>query len=223
MTTLAQTIDYARECRPTTPRQVYLWVHRFTGIKIPTMHVCQGHTGPFTMFSRQFLDRPDVATLARTTRIRQVVSIVDRNAHVEPVQPADGNTDPGRLAGEIKPDLSRTHRRNPRRRRSAGVGRRDVRDARSRCDPVQKRIVVKMLAASPTSVRGPHVASLKLDEVDEIKPDIREDAMGTCMEVRGVSSSVPDDLDVAPCRRADGRAARTRSNRAISVLQLLRL
>lgn len=47
-----------------------------------------------------------------------------------------------------------------------------------------------MLAASSTSVRGPHVASLKLDEVDEIKPDIREDAMGTCMEVRGVRASV---------------------------------
>jgi len=49
---------------------------------------------------------------------------------------------------------------------------------------------VSILAASPTSVRGPHVASLKLDEVDEIAPDIREAAIGMAMELRGVKASV---------------------------------
>ena len=49
---------------------------------------------------------------------------------------------------------------------------------------------VAMLAASSTSVLGPHVASLKLDEVDEIKPDIREQAAGTCMEKNGVKGSI---------------------------------
>ncbi len=49
---------------------------------------------------------------------------------------------------------------------------------------------VSLLAASPTSVRGPHVPSLKLDEVDEIEPDIRESAMGMAMEKRGCRSSV---------------------------------
>ena len=41
---------------------------------------------------------------------------------------------------------------------------------------------VSILAASATSVRGPHVPSLKLDEVDEIDSDIRESAMGMAME-----------------------------------------
>lgn len=49
---------------------------------------------------------------------------------------------------------------------------------------------VAMLAASSTSVLGPHGASLKLDEVDEIKPDIREQAAGTCKETRGVRGSI---------------------------------
>jgi hypothetical protein len=49
---------------------------------------------------------------------------------------------------------------------------------------------VSILAASPTSVRGPHVASLKLDEVDEIAPDIREAAIGMAMDLRGVKASV---------------------------------
>ncbi|MDG3005511.1 hypothetical protein [Paludisphaera mucosa] len=49
---------------------------------------------------------------------------------------------------------------------------------------------VSILAASPTSVRGPHVASLKLDEVDEIDPEIREAAIGMAMDLRGVKASV---------------------------------
>jgi hypothetical protein len=46
---------------------------------------------------------------------------------------------------------------------------------------------VSILAASRTSVRGPHVPTLILDEVDEIDPEIRESATGMCMERRGVS------------------------------------
>src|SRR5437763_12469746 len=49
---------------------------------------------------------------------------------------------------------------------------------------------VAILAASSTSVRGPHVPSLKLDEVDEIAPELREAAMGMCIERHGSSASV---------------------------------
>jgi hypothetical protein len=40
---------------------------------------------------------------------------------------------------------------------------------------------VEILSASSRSVRGPHVPSLKLDEVEEIDPELREAAMGMCM------------------------------------------
>ena len=49
---------------------------------------------------------------------------------------------------------------------------------------------VSILAASSTSVRGPHVARLRLDEVDEIDEDIREAALGMCMELHGASASI---------------------------------
>jgi hypothetical protein len=49
---------------------------------------------------------------------------------------------------------------------------------------------VGFIAASPKSVRGPHVATLRLDEVDEIDSEIREAAMGMVMELRGVRPSV---------------------------------
>lgn len=49
---------------------------------------------------------------------------------------------------------------------------------------------VSILAASATSVRGPHVPALRLDEVDEIDGDIRDAASGMCMARNGVSPSV---------------------------------
>lgn len=48
---------------------------------------------------------------------------------------------------------------------------------------------VAILAATPTSVRGPHVARLKLDEVDEIEDDIRDSAFGMCMARHGVPAA----------------------------------
>lgn len=49
---------------------------------------------------------------------------------------------------------------------------------------------VAILAATATSVRGPHVARLKLDEVDEIDADIRDAALGMSMERDGISAAV---------------------------------
>ncbi|MFO0955839.1 MAG: hypothetical protein U0800_00035 [Isosphaeraceae bacterium] len=60
---------------------------------------------------------------------------------------------------------------------------------------------VEILAASATSVRGPHVASLKLDEVDEIDPDLRDAAMGMCMNQNGMAASV---LMTSTWHRQDG-------------------
>ena len=52
------------------------------------------------------------------------------------------------------------------------------------------RSTVSILAASSTAVHGPHVPSLKIDEVDEIAEDIFEAAMGMAMEIRGMRTSV---------------------------------
>ena len=49
---------------------------------------------------------------------------------------------------------------------------------------------VAILAASSKSVRGPHVPSLKLDEVDEIDRECREAAMGMCMARKGAPASI---------------------------------
>ena len=64
---------------------------------------------------------------------------------------------------------------------------------------------VAILSASPTSVRGPHVPTLLLDEVDEIDTDIRESAMGMCMSRRGASASA---VMTSTCHRMNGPMSR---------------
>jgi hypothetical protein len=49
---------------------------------------------------------------------------------------------------------------------------------------------VSFLPASRKSVRGPHEPTLRLDEVDEIDPEVREAAVGMAMERDGVPSSI---------------------------------
>lgn len=46
------------------------------------------------------------------------------------------------------------------------------------------------IPASAKSVRGPHVQSLCLDEVDEMDPELRDSSFGMCMGMRGISASV---------------------------------
>jgi hypothetical protein len=48
---------------------------------------------------------------------------------------------------------------------------------------------VGYIPASAKSVRGPHVPTLRLDEIDEIESEIREASMGMCMAMDGVSAS----------------------------------
>jgi len=60
---------------------------------------------------------------------------------------------------------------------------------------------VSILSASSKSVRGPHVPSLKLDEVDEIPSELREAAMGMCMERHGSRASV---IMTSTWHRVDG-------------------
>jgi hypothetical protein len=49
---------------------------------------------------------------------------------------------------------------------------------------------VSYIAASSRSVRGPHVPTLRLDEVDEMESEIREASIGMCMQLGGVPPSI---------------------------------
>ena len=70
---------------------------------------------------------------------------------------------------------------------------------------------MSILAASQTSVRGPHVPSLKLDEVDEMDTDIRESALGMCMGSRrkqGRDELPASVIMTSTCHRVNGPMAK---------------
>ncbi len=197
-------IESARHVRPRTPDHLWKWVHRYTGVRIPVHAVCSGHTGLFDLFARQFLERPSLALW-------------------------HGPRGSGKsFLSAIETHLtSRFHPRHSTRILGGSLSQSEqiydalqeaIRDGRgpygSDADTLERLLKteafyrngsnVALLAASPTSVRGPHVASLKLDEVDEIEPDIRESAIGMAMEKRGCRSSI---LMTSTWHRVDGPMA----------------
>jgi hypothetical protein len=185
-----QLIDAARDRSPASTTALRDWVKRFTGVSIPTQAVCAGHCSPFEMFARQVLERPslvlwhgprgsgksflsaiDTHLCSRFNERHETRILGGSRAQSEQIYKAlkeaiiDGRGTYGSDAKSIA-------------KLNKGEG---VYNNGSR---------VSILAASPTSVRGPHVPSLKLDEVDEIDSDIRESAMGMAMEIRGSRASV---------------------------------
>ncbi len=187
---LDQVIERVRNQRPTTPRHLWHWVHGFTGVRIATQPVCRGHAAPFDLFARQVLERPSLALwhgprgsgksflsaidthLASRFHPRHSTRILGGSlAQSEQIYQALGESirDGGGSYGSDADTISRLLKNEVFYRNGSHVS---------------------ILAASQTSVRGPHVASLKLDEIDEIDPEIREAALGMVMEKRGCSATV---------------------------------
>jgi hypothetical protein len=192
MTTAAtyHAINIARQHRPATPHHLWQWVHRFTGVKIATRSVCQGHAAPFDLFARQVLERPSLALWhAPRGSGKSFLSAIDTHI-ASRFNPRHGT----RILGGSLSQSEQIYQALEEAIRDGGgpYGT----DADTLKHLLKNEIIyhngshVSILAASPTSVRGPHVASLKLDEIDEIEPEIREAAMGMAMEKHGHTATV---------------------------------
>jgi hypothetical protein len=184
-------IDQARNRRPTTRQDLERWIFAFTGIRVPSQAVCQGHSAPLDMFARQVFERPALALWHGPRGSgKSFLSAVD--THIA------SRFNPHHETRILGGSLAQSEQINQALREAVlqGRGPRGESDAHSIARLLKNQVqyrngsVVSILAASAKSVRGPHVASLKLDEVDEIDPDIRESAMGMAMEKRGCRSSV---------------------------------
>jgi hypothetical protein len=185
-----QAIEAARHVRPKTPSQLWNWVRTYLGITIPVHAVCAGHTSLFDLFARQFLERPSLA-LWHGPRGSGKSFLSAIETHLNSRFYARHST---RILGG---SLSQSEQIYEALQEAVRDGRGTYASDADTLDRLLKSEVVyqngsnvSLLAASSTSVRGPHVPSLKLDEVDEIEPDIRESAMGMAMEKHGYRSSV---------------------------------
>lgn len=157
----------------------------FWGVRLAAAPVCAGHSAPLEFLVQQVVERPPVSLWCGPrgggkSFISGLGTWIDSLAH-------DGHGTRilgGSLAQseQIYNALTAFAKARP--------GRSPVVMAKRAAHFPATGSDVSILAASPTSVRGPHVARLRLDEVDEIAPDIRESAMGMCMSLRGIPASV---------------------------------
>jgi hypothetical protein len=184
-------IEQARNRRPRNRWELERWVLSFTGVKVPGQAVCRGHSAPLDMFARQVLERPSLALWHGPRGSgKSFLSAID--THMA------SRFHPRHETRILGGSLAQSEQIHQALREVVLNGHGP--EGRSDADTIARLLKnevhyhngseVSILAASATSVRGPHVPSLKLDEVDEIDPDIRESAMGMAMDIRGCRSSV---------------------------------
>lgn len=187
---IARILKSVRERPPKTRAELRDWVLGFLGVRIPSQPVCRGHSAPFDMFARQVLQRPSLA-LWHGPRGSGKSFLSALDTHLASRFNPRHET---RILGGSRAQSEQIHR-------ALGdvvlEGAGEFGGDRDSIKRLLKTEVLyangsraSILAASPTSVRGPHVAALKLDEIDEIDPDIREAALGMAMDLRGVRASV---------------------------------
>ena len=176
-----EVIEQARDRPPKTRIDLERWVLAFTGVRMAKRPVCCGHSARACRRAARPAQRPSGNELLSADR-----SHLDSRFH------------PCHETRILGGSLSQSEQIHQALREAVlrSRGRKGLSDADSIARLLKNEVhyhngsTVSILAASPTSVRGPHVPSLKLDEVDEIDSDIRESAMGMAMEKRGCRSSV---------------------------------
>lgn len=179
-----------RDSMPSLRDHVWAWVHAFTGIRIARNAVCEGHSAPLDMFVEQILTRPPLV-LWHGPRGggKSFLSALDTHM-TSRFNPRHGT----RILGGSKAQSAQIYEAI-RDAVQHGVGPLGS-DADSIATLLKTEALyvngsnVSILAASPTSVRGPHIPSLKLDEVDEIPDDLRQSATGMCMDIRDQKASI---------------------------------
>ena len=201
-----------REKPSKTPAQLRRWIRKYTGIKISDKAVCPDHQSPWECFQAIHLDRPSIAlVLGSRGSGKSFLSALDTHL--------TSRWDPGhgtRILGGSKAQSAQIYgalRAIVNRYRGKDADDSATIEKLRKDGALYKNgSEVEILAASETSVRGPHVPSLKLDEVDEMDTDIRESAMGMCLGRKGKggrrrgkhSASV---IMTSTCHRAHGPMA----------------
>jgi hypothetical protein len=198
-----------RNVRPKTTRKLRDWIRNYTGIHIPDKAVCHDHQSPWECFEAIHLKRPSIALIlgARGSG-KSFLSALD--THLTSRWDPEHGT---RILGGSKAQSIQIYQalRDIALRHEGKKGGDADAIAKLRKDGATyvNGSEVEILAASPTSVRGPHVPSLKLDEVDEMDTDIRESAMGMCLGRKADRKKKREKVDASvvmtsTCHRVHG-------------------
>lgn len=172
-----------RHFRPTSRKDLWRWIYLYTGVKVATTAVCDGHCAPFDAIACWQLERPGHALLEGPRGGgKSFLSSIDTHLDSRHL-PRHGT----RILGGSKAQAQQVHQglkeavldgRGP----DGGNDADTIEHLGVQLTRYRNGSEVSILAASPLSVRGPHVPCLKMDEVDEIDPKIRDDAHGMVMD-----------------------------------------
>ena len=156
------------------------------GVNVADVAVCEGHVDPLTFFTEAVYDRPAQA-LWHGPRGGGKSYLRALATHCDSLQYDDHET---KILGGSEAQSKQIF--NAIKSISAvKVDREDaVPDVTATKATYSTGSTVEFIPASPKSVRGPHVPSLCLDEVDEIDPEIREAAVGMSMDLHGARGSI---------------------------------
>lgn len=171
--------------RPTSARQLHHLVREELGIEVARRRVCVGHRAPWEFFRDTFLNRPSlVLALGPRGGGKTFLSALD--THLRSVWTPGIST---RILGGSRAQSEQMYQALRELMEREGGEEHVERVLKDRA-LYRNGAEVQILAASRTSVRGPHVPCLKLDEVDEIEDACREAAMGMCMNKKGEPASI---------------------------------
>jgi hypothetical protein len=155
------------------------------GAIIPTRPVCPGHRAPMDFFEAWVFDRPPIS-LVHGPRGGGKSFLRGLASHLNALR--NDGLDSRILGGSLSQSEQVYNAIEGFAHRLRGTSLiQSITKTRVRYGTGSE---VSLLAASETSVRGPHVAELCLDEVDEIDSDLRESAMGMSMGIGGIPGSV---------------------------------
>lgn len=170
---------------PDAPEHLHRWVKQYTGVHIARTAVCRGHSSPFRAFSRQVLSRPrpDVSLwLASRGAGKSFLSAIDTHiisrwhpGHITRI--LGGSLDQSKQIYDALQKIAVGYKGDP----ILGNDNASISKLLAQSATYANGSEVSILACSEKSIRGPHVPSLKLDEVDEIDDDRRQTAMGMNM------------------------------------------
>lgn len=185
-----RSLECLKDVRPATEDHLWHWVRAFTGVSVARAKVCRDHSPPFDFLASSVLDRPPMAlVLGPRGGGKSFLSAI--GTHLDSRHHAGHRT---RILGGSKSQSAQIFEALEKSIvRGQGPGGSDgaaVAELLRESARYRNGSEVSILAASSKSVRGPHVASLKLDEVDEIDSELRQAAMGMCMADGGSSASV---------------------------------
>ncbi len=174
--------DVVRDYHPRDADTLWAWIFGYTGVKLSRKPVCEGHSCQMDAMSAMHFDRPErMLTLGARGSGKSFMTAIDTHL-CSRFYPRHGTRIMGGAKSQAKQVLSGFNEAILGGRGPYGTDRDQI------AKPGVEKILykngseVEILTASETSVRGPHIPTLRMDEVDEIEPGLQESAYGMVMD-----------------------------------------